>query len=325
MTGNFQHFKKFALARTWETTYCITSMALSPDGKVLAYSEFDDWTFKDSGFNVFDLIIGQQICYFDTGRIRDYGRSFALSPSGREIVWSRGSRIMVGDLTTEKIRTIYPNSLGKQVLNPILISPNGQRVICFSEKVVNALDLATGQTIDTLQASSELIKFVATSSDGEIIISQSGNAIAFWDSRSGQQIGHFTIILRDSRTGKELRSFKALTKPVKCLTLSPDRQTLIPINFNDAITHWDIKTGKETKTFEWRYHPVEAISANSSVMITSGKDGIIIWALSNGKKLHVLPKDAVNSLVISANDRTIAYTKHRGGYGGYIVKVWQAF
>jgi len=58
-------------------------------------------------------------------------------------------------------------------------------------------------------------------------------------------------------------------------------------------------------------------------MITSGKD-VIIWNLSSGKKLHSLPKDEVNYLVISANNQTIAYNKFRGGYGGYFVKVWQA-
>lgn len=147
-----------------------------------------------------------------------------------------------------------------------------------------------------------------------------------WDLRSGQQICHFTITLRDFKTGKQLRSFKALSAPVKFLTLSADKQTLITINFNDTITHWDIKTGQETNTFEWRwYNLLVAISADSSVIITCGKDGIIIWDLSNGKKLHVLPKDAANSLVISANNQTIAYTKPRGGYGGDIVKVWQAF
>ncbi|NHC37923.1 hypothetical protein [Scytonema millei] len=59
-------------------------------------------------------------------------------------------------------------------------------------------------------------------------------------------------------------------------------------------------------------------------MITSSKDGIIIRDLSSGKKLNFLPKDEVESLIISANNQTIAYNKFRGGYGGYFVKVWQA-
>jgi len=129
MTGNFQHFRKFALSHTWDTTYCITSMALSLDGTILAYSEFDDWTFKDSGITVFNLVTGQEICYFDTGRIRSYGRSVLISPNRREIVWSRGSRITLGDLTTgEEVRTINSSFLNKQILYPIIISSDGQRV-----------------------------------------------------------------------------------------------------------------------------------------------------------------------------------------------------
>ncbi|NHC37922.1 WD40 repeat domain-containing protein [Scytonema millei] len=139
MAGNFQHFKKFTLSHTWETTWCIASMALSPDGTILVYSEFDDWTFKDSGFDVFDLTIGQQVCYFDTGRIRGYGRSFALSPNGRKIVWRSGNTITVGDLTIGKGIRTFQDSAGS-----IAVSPDGKSIICFSPEIAKMFDVETG-------------------------------------------------------------------------------------------------------------------------------------------------------------------------------------
>ena len=320
MTGNFQHFIKFTLFHTWETTWCIETMALSPDGTILAYSEFDDWTFDDSGISVYDLKTGKAICYFDTGDGWSYVCPIAISSNNRHLFWNTGYEIVVGDLNTGKEFHTFQDSAGS-----ITVSPDGQTLVCFSPEIAKMFDVETGQTISVITSSSEAEKFITTSSDGKIIISQLDNAIALWDLRSGQQIQRLTITLRDLKTGKELRSFKALTKPVKFLTLSSDKQTLITINSNDTITHWDIKTGKETHTIEWRYNPLEAISADSTVMITSSKDGIIIWDLFSGKKLHVLPKDEVDSLIISANNRTIAYTTYRGGYGGDIVKVWQAF
>lgn len=320
MIGNFQHFKKFTLSYTWETTWCIETMALSSDGKILAYSEFDDWTFDDSGVSVYDLKTGRSICYFDTGDGLSYVCPIAISSNNRYLFWNTGYEIVVGDIIAKKELHTFQDSAGS-----ITVSLDGQTLVCFSPEIAKMFDVETGQTISIIKSPSEAEKFIITSSDREIIISQSGNAIALWDLRSGQQIGYLTITLRDLRTGKELRSFKALTKPVKCLALSADKQTLMTINSNDTITYWDIKTGKETKTFEWRYHPIKAISADSSVMITSGKDGIIIWDLFSGKKLHVLPKDTVHDLVISANNQTIAYITPRGGYGGYFVKVWQAF
>ncbi|URD47646.1 WD40 repeat domain-containing protein [Chroococcidiopsis sp. CCNUC1] len=319
MIGNLQRFKKFTLSHTWDTTWYIETMALSPDGTILAYSEFDDWTFDDSGVSVYDLKTGRSICYFDTGDGLSYVCPIAISPNKRNIFWNTGYEIVVGDIITKKEIHVFQDSAGS-----ITVSPDGQTLVCFSPEIAKMFDVETGQTISIITSPSEAEKFIATSSDGEIIISQLNNTIALYNLRSRQQISRLTITLRDLKTGKELRSFKALTKPFKALTLTPDKQTLITINSNDTITHWNANTGKEINTFEWRWHSVRAISSDSSVMVTSGKNGIIIWDLSSGKKLHVLPKDEVHSLVISANNQTIAYIKPRGGYGGYFVKVWQA-
>ncbi|PSM48048.1 hypothetical protein C7Y66_16695 [Chroococcidiopsis sp. CCALA 051] len=294
-------------------------MALSADGTVLAYSEFDDWTFDDSGIGVYDLKSGESIGGFDTGDGFSRVGKIALSPNKRHLFWNTGYEIVVGDIITKKEIHAFQDSAGL-----ITVIPDGQTLVCFSPEIAKMFDVETGQTISIITSPSEAEKFIATSSDGEIIISQLNNTIALWNLRSRQQISRLTITLRDLKTGKELRSFKALTKPFKALTLTPAKQTLITINSNDTITHWGIKTGKEINTFEWRLHPIEAISSDSSVMVTSGKNGIIIWDLSSGNKLHSLPKDEIHYLVISANNQTIAYIKPRGGYGGYFVKVWQA-
>ena len=95
-------YQDFQCYYTWETTWLITSMVLSCDGTILAYSAIDDWTFKDSWLSVFDVKTKQHICRFNTGNGFYYAHPIAISPNEREIFWSTGDEITVGDLTTGK-------------------------------------------------------------------------------------------------------------------------------------------------------------------------------------------------------------------------------
>jgi len=148
-------------------------MALSPDGTILAYSIFDDWTFDDSGISVYDLKTGKSICYFDTGDGLSYVCPIAISSNNKHLFWNTGYEIVVGDIIAKKEIHAFQDTAGS-----ITISPDGQTLVCFSPELAKMIDVETGETISIIRSPSEAEKFIATSSDGEIIISQLDNAIA---------------------------------------------------------------------------------------------------------------------------------------------------
>lgn len=192
--------------------------------------------------------------------------------------------------------------------------------------------MKTGKEIYSFQAASDLVKFIGTSPDGDTIIGNLGNVITLWNLKTGQEICSLTVKLRNLRTKSELRSFKALSNPIKFVAMNSHSQTLVTVNCNDTITLWDLKVRKEIRTIEWRSDKgrslVVSFDCQTFIDFNYGKvgksEGVTIWDLYRGEKIKTIASDAVQyqSLVLDANQHTIVYASGYWGIGE-LVKVWR--
>jgi WD40 repeat protein len=164
----------------------ITSLAITPDGQILASGSYDK-TIK-----LWNLKTGQLINTL-TGH-NSWVRSIAISPNGQILASAGGSlepntdtNIRLWNLKTgELIRTIQgqPNSTSF-----VGFSADGQTLITSSETVIKIWNTNSGELIRTINAPSpEGIKAVAVSPDGTIATTSLDASVRLWNLSDGKLI-----------------------------------------------------------------------------------------------------------------------------------------
>ena len=137
----------------------------------------------------------------------------------------------------------------------------------------------------------EELSSAAASADGKRVITAS---------RSG------TIRITDLETEKELLKITIENAPIFSLTLSPDEKTFLTgLNNNEAIL-WDVKTGKQLRTFSpdetinpVSNYPIFAVAFSSdgeAVLTGSWDNNARLWDSKTGKELL---KVTTNTSVLS--------------------------
>lgn len=148
----------------------------------------------------------------------------------------------------------------------MLFSPDG-RWLCSggSDGEIKVWDAQTGKYQRSLLGHKNIIRSLAFSPDGSILVSGSDQRIKIWN----------------FETGGTLRSFFGHPDWIRGLVVSSDGQFML--STGDAkIKIWDIKTGKKLQTIIAHDAPIRAmaLSQDGTLLTTGSTDGTVkVWQL----------------------------------------------
>jgi RNA polymerase sigma factor (sigma-70 family) len=346
-----------ALARLgtvrWRHGYVATSVAFSPDGKMVASSEEENW------IHVWDTATGRELARLggQQGAFPPrYGiEAVAFSPDGK--------RLITGDSTSPTI-VVWDIATGKEILDLhghegrvfcLAYSPDGRRIASGAgDKTIRLWDATTGTEVQQLQGHEAWVRGVAFSPDGTVLAS-CGENIRLWEIATGKElhrcerhIGEVnsvafspdgrllasggqdkTIRLWNARTGNELREFNGQQLFVQSVAFSPDGKSLASAGLDGTIRLWQTATGVAERTIQAHEGPASSVafspdgkllaSAGGAKMGRSGDKMVRLWDVATGKELRPSGghQNAVTSVALSADGKTVA----TGGQDG-TVRLW---
>jgi len=281
----------------------LTSLALSPDGKILAAgNQSAQITLWDHTAHIWDVM---PRLLFNNLDLPNFGlghalgiESIAWSPDGKMlatgsldktiIVWDMATHQPIGQPLTAHTGPIYS----------VAFSPDGTILASGSnDGTIILWDIATHQPIGTpLNEHQDWVYSVTFSPDGKMLASGSLDAtIILWDVATHQPIG------------------TALTgHTVDTIAFSPDGTTLASGSYDGTIILWDVATHQPIGT-PLTGHTAGinsvAFSPDGTLLVSGGEDKtIIVWDVATHQPMgspltgHT---DAVNSLVFSLDGKTL--------------------
>jgi len=264
----------------------ITSLAYSPDGRMLASSSADT------------------ICLWlvDPGiTIKTFGHmesveSIDFSPDGKILAsGGRDKIIKLWDVASgNEIRRLAGNG---QNISDVQFSPDGKLLASASwDKTIKLWDMVTGKELRTI--SDAEATSIAFSPDGQTIAASGSEGIRIWKVSTGNAI-------------KLLKEHSELADLVRTIAFTADGRTLASGSLDDTIKLWDVETGKELRTLTGHSSAVSSIafSADGTLMISGSEDKTVrLWDVKTGQEIHTLKdhSQGVTSVAFSPNGKSIA-------------------
>jgi RNA polymerase sigma factor (sigma-70 family) len=323
--------------------FSVTSVAFSPDGKMLASGE------QDNRIHLWEVSTGKELAQLHGDPIRVPGAegidSLAFSPDGTKLVAGGpgASTILLWEVATGRILRRFQGQQGR--IFSVAYSPDNQLIASGAgDQTIRLWDVATGMEVRRLGDHEGWVRCVTFSPDGKLLASCSGWNIRLWEVATGRELrkcaGHRievnrvaftpdgqtlvsgsderTIRVWDVATGRERRQIDSQDIFVYAVACSPDGQTLASGGLDSALRLWDLATGKQIRELHGQRGPIAAVtfspdgkllaSAGGDKMSRNGDRTVRLWDVATGKEYR--PADghqhAVVSVAFSGDGRTLA-------------------
>lgn len=246
----------------------VNSLAFNADGQTLVSGGADS-TIKIWHVGALDLI---DILHKHNGMVR----CVAFTPDGRMLVTGGDDRkVLFWDLMQRQVAIAL--SLDDTAAHSLVLSRDGQTLVTGSYRKIKVWQtphptrgkiLKDTQPLYTLTGHSHIVRSLALSADGKLLISGS------WDQ---------TIKLWHLETGKLIRTLKGHTDQVCTIALSPDEQIIASGSADKTIKLWHLETGELLGTFAGHGNTVTALAFTDSgeILVSASLDKTIkIWQKS---------------------------------------------
>jgi len=287
------------------TQYNVSSVAFSPDGKILASG-------SSSGIAIWDME-AEQPTSLPIAEYENYEyavNSITFNPVGTLLAsGSEGGVIILWDIKTWQIIGQPLETTASEVNNGIPIhsvafSPDSSILVSGNhDATISLWDMETKQLIDQpLMGHTDVVNSVAFSPDGKILASGSRDGtIILWDMDTRQPIGQ-------PLTGNHGQ--------VNSVAFHPDGTKLASGNSDGTVVIWDVDTGQaldEPLTGHTGSVTSIAFRPDGETLISGDDDGnIILWNIMFFLAVPTIglpltrDTDPVNSLAFSPDGSTLA-------------------
>jgi WD40 repeat protein len=314
-------------------TAAVTSVAFSPDGKLLAAG------IADGTVVLQDATTGRRLAVLRGHKAAV--ESVAFSPDGATLAsGSLDNSVILWDVASRRpLRTLS----GHSWVNAVAFSSDGKLLASANiDHTVTIWDPATGLRLRVLRGHTAAVNDVAFSPDGRTLASASDDhTVILWDPRTGRRLrtlrGHTaavnavvfapdgktlatasddrTVILWDASTGRELHVLRGHTSFVDDVAFSPDGTTIASAGDDDAVILWDASTGRQLRKLSGHAAAVDSVafSPSGSLLASSGEDDhVIVWYAKPPGLIRTLagPTGPVLGIAISPQGRLLAAAGH---------------
>ncbi|CAN5390049.1 hypothetical protein BH10PLA2_BH10PLA2_28980 [soil metagenome] len=251
----------------------VEALALSPDGKTLASSSFQEvalWNpLTGAMLRKLEGFAERVVC-------------LAFSPDGKLLATGGGAPTDTGEIKVFEVAT------GKQVLEiksgnsdtvfGISFSPDGKKLATASaDKFVKVFEVGTGKLVRSFEGHTHHVMDVGWKPDGKVLASVGADdTIKVWDLEKGEQIRSF------GNQKKQLTKLVFKNKTSEILVSSGDHN----------VRMWNIDNGSAGMSFNGATDYVSAIgiSADGKLVSTGGEDGVLrLYNGTNGKLVKAIP------------------------------------
>ncbi|MGH1396715.1 MAG: protein kinase domain-containing protein [Trichormus sp.] len=278
----------------------VSSVAVSPDGKIIA-SSGDDRTIK-----LWNIATGQQVATL-TGHSRKVN-IVAISPDGQTLVsGSDDNTIKIWNLKTcQVMHTLTGHS---DAIHALAISANNKTLVSGSDdKTVKVWNITNGRLITSLRGHRFWIRSVAISPDNMTIASGSFDK---------------TIKIWNLQTESLLRTIAGRSETVTSIAFSPDGNILASASRDRTIKLWNIQEGTRLLTLRGSTETVTAIafSPDGNTLASASRDQTIkLWNLETGEEIRTLMghENTVTSVAFTPDGQSLV-----SGSEDNTIRIWR--
>jgi len=251
-----------------ETFGSVSSVAFSPDGKLLATAG------TDGEIHLYQVSDWKQLlaCKGHTNWVP----SLAFSPDGSILAsGSSDCTVRLWDVGTGQCLQAFREHNNE--IWSVAFGSDGDTLISGSnDHTIKLWSVSTGACLKTLQGHTSWVISVALSPDGRTLASGSDdNTIRLWD----------------ASTGECKRIFRGHRDGVRSIAINSDGQTLISSSDDQTVKLWDFNTGECIKTLQGHHDAVwsVAFSLQGNFIASGSLDQTVkLWNVSTGECLKTL-------------------------------------
>jgi WD40 repeat protein len=294
-----------------------TSLALSPDGKVLAAGG--------------DGLISQVAA--SSGKLlRRWQAHKGAGPGHKEVyalAFSPNGTLLASGGRDDRAIRFWDPATGEQIRQldghrsspcATAFSPDGKTLASGSyDRTVRLWDVATGKELFPFEGHRSIVRplafipdgktLISTGWDGQVFLWDLATSKAVWSNSSPSEDGRVSWIVLapdgktlalagqgslirfwETTTGRDVRQLLGQEKNTSPAAFSPDGKTLATIGTDCIIRLWDLTTGKVVRQIEGAAHP--AFSPDGRVLACEDNHSILFYETATGKILQTIRKPA---------------------------------
>ncbi len=288
----------------------ITSLALSPDGTLLAAG------MHDGKIVLRDAATFETLATFNGHRGRVTGLAFthkgaSLISTGEESAW------IEWDLSSGRETRI--NTPHASAINSLAWSPDGATIATGAiDGTIQLWDANTGAPLAQLVGHGEAVSRLVWSPDGAVLASVAAEPVVLlWDAESGAQVQRLEVQAAEpinSKAGIEL----VLNDPAGATgsqgnflsaAFSPDGARLVTGGEDAQVIVWDVTTGAAEQVLEGHLlyvYDVAFLNSGSQIVSVSIDGMVIRWDADSGTPISQQQTPGVASLAVSPDEHTFA-------------------
>ena len=240
----------------------VKSIAISPDGTIIASGGFDD------SLTLWDAItrVKTNKFEFETGAVNN----IAFSPNGNTVAVATKGVVHLLDRPTGQTKPLRLPHLGR--IFSLMYSPDGKTLACSGHNgLVILIDVATGKQRVTLRGHDDNVNRVVFNPEGTLLASGGDDE---------------KVILWDAMTGEKLHVHTAYDSEVWSLTFSPDGNTIAIGGRSYKIGLLDVKTHEYSKISDGISLITDmSFSSDGKSLVTSSTRGLHLWDVEKGRTI----------------------------------------
>ena len=269
---------------TTRSTGSVFSLALSPDGTMIAVGSY-------YLVSLWDVATGENITPV-AWQIPDYVHSVVFSPDGTMIAAGSGhdsgeeGTVKLWDVTTgENIAALEHIPY----IHSVVFSPDGAMIAIGSEVGVKLWDISN-KNFDTLKGYTRRVNSVKYSPDGTILALGTGG-----DYETAASFLGGRIYLWKAPLWRNIATLEGHWAGALSVAFSPDGMILASGALDHTVRLWDVATGANIATFEAHTEQVRSVafSPDGTILASGAGDGkILLWDVSQYVTLVVNIPDA---------------------------------